>query len=318
MSEDPIPSEGCSPVIAVVGPTASGKSAVADLVATELGSVVISADAMQVYRGMDIGTAKTPVADRLVPLRLIDIIDPDKEYSAALYQRDARAEIERLHASGKAAILCGGTGLYVRAALDDMRFPAGELASDARVRYQRMARELGDEGIHAHLAELDPESASLIHPHNVRRTIRALEMLEEGTSYAAQHSGFSTPKPYYASLQFALTMDRVRLYRRIDARVDQMVADGLVDEVRGLMERGMGRALTARQAIGYKEVIEALEGTVTMDEAIDTIKMRSRRYAKRQLSWFRRDARIAWIDMDEMDAPAAAALIVSRYREVTG
>lgn len=305
------------PVIAIVGPTASGKSAVADLVARELGAPVISADAMQVYRGMDIGTAKTPVAERLVPLLLVDIVDADEEYSAALFQRDARIEIDRLRAAGTAAVLCGGTGLYVRAALDDMRFPAGELASDARVRYQRMAEELGDEGIHEYLASLDPASAALIHPHNVRRTIRALEMLDEGTSYAVQQSGFATPRPYYPSLQFGLTMDRERLYRRINDRVDVMVASGLVEEVRGLMESGMADALTARQAIGYKEIIEALQGTVTLEEAIETVKMRSRRYAKRQLSWFHRDKRVEWLDMDDMDAQKAAAQIVARYRKVT-
>ncbi len=306
-----------NPVIAIVGPTASGKSAIADLVARELDAPVISADAMQVYRGMDIGTAKTPVAERLVPLLLVDIVDADEEYSAALFQRDARAEIDRVRASGTAAVLCGGTGLYVRAALDDMRFPAGQLESEARVRYQRMAEELGDEGIHAHLASLDPASAALIHPHNVRRTIRALEMLDEGTSYAVQQSGFATPRPYYPSLQFGLTMGRERLYRRINDRVDAMIAAGLVEEVRGLMESGMADALTSRQAIGYKEIIEALRGTVALEEAIETVKMRSRRYAKRQLSWFRRDKRVEWLDMDEMDAQQAAARIVGRYRKVT-
>ena len=302
-------------VIAVVGPTASGKSAVADLVASSLGSEVISADAMQVYRGMDIGTAKTPVVERVVPLRLVDVVDPGEEYSAALFQRDARLEIDRLRAAGKVPVLCGGTGLYVRAALDDMRFPAGELESPSREKYQKMAAELGDEGIHAYLEQLDPRSAALIHPHNVRRTVRALEMLDEGTSYADQHSGFSQPVSWYPSLQFALTMDRERLYRRIDERVDRMVELGLVEEVRGLMDQGMSDALTSRQAIGYKEIIEALEGEITLDEAIEMVKLRSRRYAKRQLSWFRRDERIEWIDMDALDAQGAADYIVQKVKE---
>lgn len=299
-----------SPVIAVVGPTASGKSAVADLVAEALGSEVVSADAMQVYRGMDIGTAKTPVSERRVPLLLVDVADPTEPYSAALYQRDARRAIDRLRAEGRVPVLCGGTGLYVRAALDEMEFPRGEVDGAARQRYQDLAGKLGPEGVHALLAERDPESAALIHPHNVRRVVRALEMLDEGVSYARQSAGFSEPREHYPSLQFALTMDRARLYARIDARVDAMMRAGLLDEVRGLMDAGAADALTSRQAIGYKELIDALEGRCTIGEAVDLIKLRSRRYAKRQLSWFRRDPRITWLDVDVLDADGAARLIV--------
>lgn len=299
-----------SPVIAVVGPTASGKSSVADLVAEALGSEVVSADAMQVYRGMDIGTAKTPVSERRVPLLLVDVADPSEPYSAALYQRDSRREIDRLRAEGRVPVLCGGTGLYVRAALDEMEFPRGEVDGVARQRYQDLAGKLGPEGLHALLAERDPESAALIHPHNVRRVVRALEMLDEGVSYARQSAGFSKPREHYPSLQFALTMDRARLYARIDARVDSMMRAGLLDEVRGLMDAGAADALTSRQAIGYKELIDALEGRCTIGEAVDLIKLRSRRYAKRQLSWFRRDPRITWLDMDVLDADGAARLIV--------
>ena len=301
------------PVIAIVGPTASGKSALADELAMRLGSEVISADAMQVYRGMDIGTAKTPVDERPVPLLLVDIVDPQEAYSAALFQQDARREIERLYDAGKVPVMCGGTGLYVRAALDEMEFPHGEVDGSVRLRYQALAEELGEEGIHAVLAERDPASAALIHPHNVRRTIRALEMLDEGVSYAEQSSGFSEPQVHYPSLQFALTIDRERLYRRIDERVDLMVASGLVEEVRGLLAAGAGSALTSRQAIGYKEVIDALEGRCSMAEAIETVKLRSRRYAKRQLSWFRRDRRITWLDMDELDTARAADLVLEAY-----
>ncbi len=296
-----------SPVIAVVGPTASGKSAVADLVAEALGSEVVSADAMQVYRGMDIGTAKTPVSERRVPLLLVDVADSTEPYSAALYQRDSRRAIDRLRAEGRVPVLCGGTGLYVRAALDEMEFPRGEVDGAARQRYQDLAGKLGPEGVHALLAERDPESAALIHPHNVRRVVRALEMLDEGVSYARQSAGFSEPREHYPSLQFALTMDRARLYARIDARVDAMMRAGLLEEVRGLMDAGAADALTSRQAIGYKELIDALEGRCTIGEAVDLIKLRSRRYAKRQLSWFRRDPRITWLDMDVLDA---ARLIV--------
>lgn len=299
-------------VIAITGPTASGKSALADEVALRFGTDVISADAMQVYRGMDIGTAKTPMAERAVPLQLVDIVDPDQAYSAALYQRDARDLIDNHIEKGKLAILCGGTGLYIQAALEDMRFPQGEVDDARRTRYNDMAESLGAAGIYQLLVERDPLSAEQIHPNNVRRVIRALEMADEGVSYAQQRSGFAQPTPVYSSLTFALTMDRGALYERIDRRVDAMMDQGLVDEVSALIEHGMSDALTSRQAIGYKEIIDALSGLTTMEEAVALIKQRSRRYAKRQLSWCRRDPRTIWIDMDAYSLDQAASFIVER------
>ena len=299
-------------VIAITGPTASGKSAVAEELALLLGTEIISADAMQVYRGMDIGTAKVPAAERRAVLRLVDIVDPTEAYSAALYQRDARAEIDRVLAAGRRPVLCGGTGLYIRAALDDMRFPAGKITDGRRQAYQELAEREGPERLHALLAERDPASAALIHPNNVRRTVRALEMLDEGVSYADQAAGFSAPRPYYEHLDFALSMDRAALYDRIDRRVDAMVAAGLVDEVRALLAAGAREALTARQAIGYKEVIQAIDGELGMDEAVRLIKQRSRRYAKRQISWCRRDPRTIWIAMDGRTPESAASEILER------
>ena len=299
-------------VIAITGPTASGKSALADEVALRIGTDVISADAMQVYRGMDIGTAKTPMAQRAVPLQLVDIVDPDQAYSAALYQRDARDLIDNHIEKGKLAILCGGTGLYIQAALEDMRFPQGEVDDARRTRYNDMAESLGAAGIYQLLVERDPLSAEQIHPNNVRRVIRALEMADEGVSYAQQRSGFAQPTPVYSSLTFALTMDRGALYERIDRRVDAMMDQGLVDEVSALIEHGMSDALTSRQAIGYKEIIDALSGLTSMEEAVALIKQRSRRYAKRQLSWCRRDPRTIWIDMDAYSLDQAARFIVER------
>lgn len=299
-----------APIIAIVGPTAVGKSAVADEVASALETDVLSVDAMQVYRGMDIGTAKTPPAERRVPLRLVDLVGPEVPYSAALFQRDARVLIDEHIARNQACVLCGGTGLYLRAALDDMRFPAGECTSPARERYERYEREHGAHALHELLAERDPASAAEIHEHNVRRVIRALEMCDEGVSYAAQKAAFSEPTPCYDARYFGLTMDRARLYRRIDERVDVMMDAGLLDEVRHLVSTGAGPALTARQAIGYKELIEYLNGALSLSEAVELIKRRSRRYAKRQLSWFRRDLRIEWISMDEQGVDGAAHLIL--------
>lgn len=306
----------CSlPVVAIVGPTAVGKSDVADLVAEALDSEVISADSMQVYRRMDIGTAKVPECERRVPLRMVDVAEPAEAYSAALYQRDARSHIKRLIDGGRVPILCGGTGLYVRAALDVMEFPSGDIESSRRLRYQGLAEELGEDGLHALLERRDPRSASCIHPHNVRRVIRALEMLDDGVSYADQKAGFSAARPWCPSIQFGLTMDRAALYARIDARVDRMFAAGLVDEVRRLLDEGAGDALTSRQAIGYKEVIEALCGAITLDEARELIKQRSRRYAKRQVSWFKRDSRVSWIDMDSHDSAQAAQIVLQAVGE---
>lgn len=302
------------PVIAITGPTAVGKSAVADELASDWETEVISADAMQVYRGMDIGTAKTPVDERLVPLRLVDIVDPCDPYSAALFQHDARIEIDRLIGEGRTPILCGGTGLYIRAALDEMSFPKGEVSSDARDHYNRLADELGAEGLHKLLAERDPASADVIHPNNVKRVVRALEMCDEGVSYAEQSAGFSTPQMAYDHLSFALTMDRAKLYRRIDERVDRMMELGLLDEVKTLVAQGAEDALTSRQAIGYKELISYLHGELTLDEAVDLVKQRSRRYAKKQLIWCRRDTRMRWLDMDELGIDGAVLAI----REAVG
>lgn len=285
--------------VAIVGPTAVGKSDVADRLAARLSSEVLSCDAMQIYRGMDIGTAKMMPEECSAPLRLVDIVDPGVAYSAALYQSDARAHIDRLLGEQCLPVFCGGTGLYLKAALDEMDFPSGELEDERRAGYQELADRIGEKALHALLAERDPESAAVIHPHNVRRVIRALEMHDDGVSYAQQKSKFSVPRERYHALWFGLTRSREVLYERINLRVDLMFERGLVDEVRGLMDRGLGDALTSMQAIGYKEIIDALRGAITMEEARELIKMRSRRYAKRQLSWFKRDDRIVWFDMDE-------------------
>lgn len=298
------------PVICIVGPTASGKSALAELVATRLATSIVSVDAMQVYRGMDIGTAKTPVAERAAELLMVDVAEPTENYSARLFQIAARAEVDRLLERGLVPVLCGGTGLYLNAVIDEMNFPAGELGGTSRSKYEDLLESKGSQWLHDLLAERDPQSAALIHPNNARRVVRALEMLDEGVSYARQSKGLHRPQAHYQAVIWGLAMDRTRLYRRIDERVDAMVARGLVDEVRRLAEGGLTTESTAGQAIGYKEILEHLSGTLGLDEAIDLIKLRSRRYAKRQLSWFRRDGRVRWINLDETDLDEAAELIV--------
>lgn len=299
-------------VLCIVGPTASGKSALADEVALRLGTSVVSVDAMQVYRGMDIGTAKTPETERRCPLLMVDVADIGESYSVQRYQEEARRCIDRLQEQGKTPVLCGGTGLYLDAAIDDMRFPKGTAESASRRKYEEMAKVQGEQAIWQLLDERDPASAALIHPNNVRRTIRALELLDEGKSYAEQHAGLYSRAPWYEARIFGIAMGRDRLYERIGQRVDQMIEEGLEDEVRRLVDEGLAETLTAMQAIGYKELVSYLSGGCSRGEAIEEIKKRTRRYAKRQLSWFRHDSRIEWLDLDTMDTDGAADIICSQ------
>jgi tRNA dimethylallyltransferase len=302
------------PVIAVVGPTAVGKSAVAEGLARLFDGEIVSADSMQVYRGMDIGTAKQPAAECGVPYHCVDLVDPGAPYSAALYQRHARAAFADIRARGLSPVLVGGTGLYVRAALDEMEFPMGEYVSPVRTAIEEMADALGREGLHRLLAERDPASAALIHPNNVRRVVRALELLETGgPTYAEQAAHFTERRAAVPAILIGLTMMRSVLYARIGARVDAMIAAGLLDEVAGLLEAGYRDALTAAQAIGYKELLPVLEGGADLGEAVEAIKQATRRYAKRQLTWFRADPRVSWIDVTELspaDAVSAARALV--------
>lgn len=314
MSDSPLP----GPVVCIVGPTASGKSSLAELVALELGSDVISVDAMQVYRGMDVGTAKTPVSERRVPLAMVDVADVDEDFSVALFQRMARGLVDEWLSGGRVPVLCGGTGLYLDSVIDEMDFPAGDTRGEGRLRYERLAAEGGALALWDELRERDPRSAAEIHPNNVRRVARALEMLDEGTSYAEKHEGLRRRAPHYDARIWGLTMERHRLYERIDRRVDEMFAQGLVDEVRELVARGLRRDTTAGQAIGYKEVLDLLDGAVDEFEAVELVKRRTRRYAKRQLSWLRRDGRVRWVDLDHLGAEEACDLIVADASNLHG
>lgn len=297
------------PLIAIVGPTASGKSELAELIACELQTSVISVDAMQVYRGMDVGTAKVPPARRRCPLLMVDVADIGDDYSVKLFQRDARRCVDGVLADGKVPVLCGGTGLYLNAVVSDMRFPAGEVGDTRRAAYEELLARDGAGALHALLAARDPASAELIHAHNTRRVIRALELLDGGTSYAEHHAGLKGLRPLYDVRIWGIACEREELYRTIERRVDEMFVEGLVDEVSRLRERGLSRSRTASQAIGYKEVLEALEGRITMDRARELIKTRTKRYAKRQLSWFRHDGRVRWIDTSDVQDAATRIVL---------
>ena len=294
-----------------MGPTAVGKSTAAERVALACDGQIVSADSMQVYRGMDIGTAKTPASKRLVPYHCVDVVDVGVAYSAALFQRDARAAIAAIRAVGSLPMVVGGTGLYVRAALDDMDFPAGDASSPLRTELELLAAEEGPAALHERLRGIDPEAAALIHPNNVRRVVRALEMAASGTSYASQAAGFPVRRAHYPRTLFlGLTMERSTLYGRIDARVDAMLEAGLLAEVGRLLAEGHREALSASQAIGYKELVPVLDGQRPLEQAVYAIKQSTRRYAKRQLTWFRADPRITWIDVTGLSLDDAVSVVI--------
>ncbi|MBA0051935.1 tRNA (adenosine(37)-N6)-dimethylallyltransferase MiaA [Streptomyces sp. AJS327] len=280
------------PVVAVVGPTAAGKSDLGVALAELLGGEVINADSMQLYRGMDIGTAKlTPEERRGVPHRLLDVWDVTVAASVAEYQRLARAEIDRLRALGRVPVLVGGSGLYVRGAIDDMEFPGTDPGVRARLEEELAA--LGPGALHQRLAAADPAAAEAILPSNGRRIVRALEVIEiTGRPFTANLPG---PESVYETVQIGVDVGRPELDERIAVRVDRMWEAGLVDEVRALEAAGLREGRTASRALGYQQVLAALAGECTLEQArAETIRA-TKRFARRQDSWFRRDPRVRWL-----------------------
>ncbi|MCL6518093.1 tRNA (adenosine(37)-N6)-dimethylallyltransferase MiaA [Alicyclobacillus sp.] len=300
-------SQPAGPVLCIVGPTATGKSELGVLVAKAVGGEVISADSMQVYRGMDIGTAKlTPGEMAGVPHHLLDLVDPDERFTVADWKERADRVIARLHHEGRLPIVVGGTGLYIRALTEDLDFAGAEGSEPVRERLRAFAAEHGNEALHRLLAARDPESARRLHPNDVKRVIRAIEVAELGRSPMSQGYQWTIRGGRYRVVLFGITMDRARLYQRVNTRVDEMMARGLLDEVRRLLERGYDRSLPSMQAIGYKELAAHLAGEMSLEEAVARIKQNTRRFVKRQLSWFRRDPRIVWLDRGEMAWPDEA------------
>ncbi len=318
MGPDPVDSrlsELALPVVCIVGPTASGKTELAQTLALELDGEVVSADSMQVYRGMDIGTGKIPPEDRLVPHHGLDLVDPGEPFSAALFQDYARTCFSDIAARGRRSVLAGGTGFYVRAAIDAYDFPKGEqVGNPVRERYARIAQERGARALWELLHERDPESAALVPPADVKRVVRAFELLDEGTSYARQRARLASIPQAVPARFFGLSVEPGALPARIDARVDAMMEAGLVDEVRRLLDLGFREGVTAPQAIGYKEIVAALDGETTMAEAQARIKTATHRYAKRQRTWFRKDGRIRWIGADKRSASSLAEEVLGALR----
>lgn len=306
-----------APVVCVVGPTASGKTELAQMLALELDGEVVSADSMQIYRGMDIGTGKLPVSERLVAHHGFDLVDPGEPFSAALFQDYARACFRSIDARGGRSVLAGGTGFYVRAAIDAYDFPGGEqVGNPVRERYRAIASENGPETLWKLLAERDEASATLIPPADVKRVVRAFELLEEGTTYAEQRAKLACIPQLVPAFFLGLEVDPAVLRARIDARVDAMMEAGLVKEVESLLACGFREGVTAPQAIGYKEIVEALDGRISLDEAVERIKLATRRYAKRQRTWFRKDARIAWLSADARTSSSLVDEALEKLQDV--
>ncbi|WP_433652248.1 tRNA (adenosine(37)-N6)-dimethylallyltransferase MiaA [Micromonospora zamorensis] len=294
-------------VVAVVGPTAAGKSALSIALAHALDGEVVNADSMQLYRGMDIGTAKLTVAERDgVPHHLLDIWDVTEPASVAEYQRLARAAVDDILSRGRVPLLVGGSGLYVRAVLERFEFPGTDAV--LRERLERELAEVGPAPLYARLRAADPVAADGILPGNGRRIVRALEVIElTGAPFTAS---LPQPTPYYASVQVGVDLDTGLLDERIALRVDRMWADGLVSETRELVGRGLPEGRTASRALGYQQVLRMLAGELTESQAHDETVRATRRFVRRQRSWFRRDPRIHWLDSATPDLIGAALRLV--------
>jgi len=290
------------PLLVITGPTAAGKTALAVGLAQALGGEIVSADSMQIYRGMDIGTAKPSTQEMAgIPHHMIDIADPADAYSVARYVAEASACVEDICTRGHVPIVTGGTGLYIDSLLAGRYF--AQSPEDLSLREALIQRYDQEGGVilWEELKTIDPESAARLHPNDKKRVLRAIEVYRlTGKTITAHNLETQAIPPRYAALKIALTAkDREHLYRRIDRRVDAMVESGLQAEVAGLIQNGLSPACTAMQAIGYKEMAKSLAGEISLPEAIASIQQESRRYAKRQLSWLRRDETIRWICWEE-------------------
>lgn len=289
------------PLLVVTGPTASGKTRLAVELCLQNGGEVVSADSMQVYRGMAIGTAKpTPEEMQGVPHHLLDFLEPEQSFSVAEYVALAHKEIADIARRGRLPVLCGGTGLYISALVDHLEFTRMERSPQVRAELEALVRERGNQAAWEELRACDPKLAATLHPNNIGRILRALEVYRLTGVPMSQHQAESrrSPSPYALCMLGLTFADRQLLYRRIEARVEEMLAAGLLEELQALSARALSP--TAQQAIGYKEFAAYRQGEETLPEAVARLKMQTRRYAKRQLSWLRRDGRIEWIYCDKL------------------
>ncbi len=297
------------PLIILTGPTAVGKTALSIKLAQQINGQMISADSMQVYRHMDIGTAKITIEEMQgIPHYLIDVLEPTEEFNIVRFQQMAKAALEQIYAAGAIPIVVGGTGFYIQSLLYDIRFEESNEDTGYRDALQQLATDRGPEYLHRLLAEVDPAAASGIHAHNVKRVIRALEFYHQTGTRISEHNEEQRKRTSpYQFLYFVLNDDRQALYARIDQRIDQMLEAGLVTEVRMLKDMGCTRDMVSMQGLGYKEILDYLEGRCTLDDAIYILKRDTRHFAKRQLTWFRREPDVIWLN--RTDYPDDTAIL---------
>lgn len=293
-------------LVILTGPTAVGKTSASIAIAKALDGEIVSADSMQIYKYMDIGTAKATLEEMEgIPHHLTDFLEPDSDFSAAIYSEMAKSIISDINSRGKLPIVVGGTGLYINSLVYDLEFGKIDPQPDYRAELEDIVREHGGEQLLLMLSEVDPVSASKLGSRDIKRIMRALEVFKvTGEPLSNQGGSFRKETESYDLSMYCLNMDRKKLYDRIDLRVDQMMDSGLITEVKSLIERGYHKDLQAMQGIGYKELYQYLDGECTLQEAVDKIKQGSRNYAKRQLTWFRRDNRIKWVDVDDYEDKA--------------
>lgn len=284
------------PLIIITGPTAVGKTEASILLAKKINGEIISADSMQVYKGMDIGTAKITKDEMMgVPHHLIDILSPEQDFNVYTFQQLAKTAVDDICSRGKIPILAGGTGFYIQALLYGISFK--EEANTYRLELEKILEEKGNLYLHAMLEEADPASANIIHPNNIKRVIRALEFYQETGEPISKHNETERQKEsQFQSAYFVLNMPREQLYERINLRIDKMLADGLLQEVTTLKEMGVKKEMTSMQGIGYKEVLDYLNGETSYEEMVYLLKRDTRHFAKRQITWFKREKDVIWMD----------------------
>lgn len=291
------------PLLILTGPTAVGKTALSIQLAKAVGGEIVSADSMQVYRHMDIGSAKiTEEEMEGIPHYLIDVLDPQDDFNVATFQTLARQAMDEIYSHGNIPIITGGTGFYIQALLYDIDFKENNEKNPIRKELEQLAKELGDKApgaLYEKLSHIDPEAARQIHANNIKRVIRAIEYFEQTGEKISEHNEEMHQKESpYNFLYYVLTRDRKTLYERIDKRVDIMIANGLVKEIEKLKAMGCHRGQTSMQGLGYKEILDYLDGSCTLDEAVYILKRDTRHFAKRQLTWFRRERDVRWLDLD--------------------
>ncbi|MEH7490806.1 tRNA (adenosine(37)-N6)-dimethylallyltransferase MiaA [Neobacillus niacini] len=302
-------------LLVIIGPTAVGKTKLSIELAKRYNGEIISGDSMQIYRGMDIGTAKIKHEEMEgIPHHLIDIKEPDESFSVAEFQQLVRRKISEITSKGKLPIIVGGTGLYIQAVIYDYQFSEAPADEEFRLQLEERANEIGNVALHQELTKVDPESASQIHPNNVRRVIRALEIFHCTGKIMSDYQNNQQPDLLYETALIGLTMEREKLYERINMRVEMMISEGLLDEVSNLHKQGL-RDCQSIQAIGYKEIYDYLDGKVNLDLAVENLKQNSRRYAKRQLTWFRNKMEVKWFDMTDVVILSKKITEITQYVE---